>query len=288
MTKKYLIANLYMEITFDSDEVLEKRLSEYETESESCDIRINVSRTSDDIEVKDNNLIKLSEITYLYKTESADIIYYHDPKLSKVFAVLEFSKDYTDVEIKLYTLKKNHNIEDNMLLFNIMGNVMSYVSQMHKGFVFHSSSVCYDGCGVAFSAQSGTGKSTHTALWLKEYPGSFILNDDTPVIRQGKDGEFYIFGTPWAGTTGINQNFAVPLKAIVFLERDKDNSISLLKTSEAIKPFFEAIRTPITDDMFSNCLETLNELFKKVRVCLLKCNMDSSAAYTSKEFIFGK
>lgn len=287
MIKKYLIANLNIEISFDGDEVLEKRLSPYEIDfSSDCDIKVGVTHASKDIEVKVNDLIKLSEIAYFYKTDKHETFFYHDPIISKIIAKIEFSKDYNDIKIDIYKLKENYNVEDNMLVYNVMGNVMNYVALMHHGFVFHSSAVCYDGYGIAFSAKSGTGKSTHTALWLKNYQDAFILNDDTPIITRGNDGNFYICGTPWAGTTGINQNFVVPLKAVVFLERAKENSIDRLTSGEAIKPFFEGIRTPVTDEMFSKCLDTLNELFLKVPIYKLKCNMDSSAAVVAKDFIF--
>lgn len=37
-----------------------------------------------------------------------------------------------------------------------------------------------------FLGESGTGKSTHTRLWLENIPGSRLLNDDSPVLRRHK------------------------------------------------------------------------------------------------------
>ncbi len=287
MVKKYLIAGFVLEVDFAGDEYFEQRLTDYETSPEQTpDIRVKADYSSGHIPVRQTNLVKLSDIAYYYKEGENDVIFYHDPKLSKTIAKISFSKNYNDISVTVYALKHNHGVEDNMLFYNLMGNIMTYTLQMHSGFVFHSSTICCDGFGVAFSALSGTGKSTHTSLWLKEFPGSFILNDDTPIIALGKDGTFYICGTPWAGTTGINRNYTVPLKAIVFLERAADNSIERINTAQAIKPFFEGIRTPLTDDMFSNCLNTLNLLFNRVPLCRLKCNMDPSAAHVAKDFIF--
>lgn len=47
-----------------------------------------------------------------------------------------------------------------------------------NGFMLHSSCVCRGGNAYLFSARSGTGKSTHTHLWLSEFPDAYILNDD--------------------------------------------------------------------------------------------------------------
>jgi len=124
-------------------------------------------------------------------------------------------------------------------------------------------------------------------LWLKNIPNTFILNDDTPIIFLGKDNKFYISGTPWAGTTGINKNVTVPLKALVFLERGEENEISPMSPQEAMQPFFEGIRTPLTDEMFTKCLDTLNKLFVSVPIYRLKCNINNEAAIIAHKGIFG-
>ena len=51
------------------------------------------------------------------------------------------------------------------------------------GILLHSSCIVLDGVAYAFSADSGTGKSTHTQLWLKRFGDrAHILNDDKPCI----------------------------------------------------------------------------------------------------------
>ncbi len=287
MIRKYLIANLIFEIDFDTDKSLEDRLSKYISDiNRKADIKINISKTSEDISVRQENLVKLSDIAYFYEDKLCDTYFYYDPNVLKTVGKIVFSKDYSDIDITLCNLNESMGIEDDMLMFNVVGTAVSYCVQMHGGFVFHSSSVCYNGGGVAFSAKSGTGKSTHTSLWLNNFEGTYILNDDTPIISLGKDGAFYISGTPWAGTTGINKNATVPLKAIVFLERGLKNEITPLSPIEAMNPFFEGIRTPLTDKMFSSVLDTINKLFLQVPVYMLKCNMDPEAAMLSCNTIF--
>lgn len=288
MIKNYLIAGFVLQIDCDNDDVLDTKLLPYITEvKDDIDIRINICRTSQDIDVKRNNITRLSDIMYFYSEDEYDVTFYYDSNISKAIAKTKFSKDYKNINITVYNLKANHGVDDNQLVFNVLGSAINYAALMNNSFVFHSSSVCYDGCGVAFSAKSGTGKSTHTSLWLQSFPGTFILNDDTPIITQGKDGVFYICGTPWAGTTGINQNFMVPLKALVFLERGEQNTMTRLSPQEAIKPFFEGIRTPVTDSMFAKCFDTLNKLLLNVPVYRLRCNMDPEAAIVAKDAIFG-
>lgn len=289
MIRKYCIAGFNVEIDFENDSFFEEKLSEYAiNEMGSSDISICAKRTDKDINIKQNNIIKLSDIAFFYREENKDIIFFHDPAISKTIAKIEFSKDYRRIDISMYELKAKHGVQDNMLMFNVVGTAIAYAFLMHKTFVFHSSSICYEGVGIAFSALSGTGKSTHTQLWLKKFPGTYILNDDIPVITLGKDGVFYICGTPWAGTTGINKNSQVPLKALVFLERGEKNEITKISSQDAMKPFFEAVKTPLTDEMFAACLDTLNMLLLNVPVYRLKCNMDLEAAIVARDGIFGR
>lgn len=56
-----------------------------------------------------------------------------------------------------------------------------------RGILLHSSCVVVDGAAYAFSADSGTGKSTHTALWLKHFGNrAYMLNDDKPGHSPGR------------------------------------------------------------------------------------------------------
>ena len=47
----------------------------------------------------------------------------------------------------------------------------------------HASVVAYQGGAYMFLGRSGTGKSTHSSLWLNNIEGTHLLNDDNPVIR---------------------------------------------------------------------------------------------------------
>lgn len=50
----------------------------------------------------------------------------------------------------------------------------------------HSSVIIYENQAVLFLGESGTGKSTHTRLWLENVPGTRLLNDDSPLLRLHK------------------------------------------------------------------------------------------------------
>ena len=109
------------------------------------------------------------------------------------------------------------------------------------GFMLHSSAVLMDEKAYLFTADSGTGKSTHTSLWKKAFGEDRvqILNDDKPAVRITKDGIFAC-GTPWSGKTNLNVNKIVPLAAIGFLERSSENWIERKTGAEVVGKLFKA------------------------------------------------
>ena len=107
-------------------------------------------------------------------------------------------------------------------------------------FLLHSCILEYDGSAYAFLGRSGTGKSTHTGLWLKYLNGAKILNGDKPIL-QVKENEVIAYGTPWMGKEGFGYNGQAPLKALCFLEQAKTNEIKKLSSAEASMRIFQQI-----------------------------------------------
>lgn len=66
--------------------------------------------------------------------------------------------------------------------------------------LMHASVTMKDGKGYVFLGKSGTGKSTHSQLWINNIEGCSLLNDDNPVMRVMDDGEVRVFGSPWSGS----------------------------------------------------------------------------------------
>ena len=103
-------------------------------------------------------------------------------------------------------------------------------SQMLKWdrFLMHTAVLEYEGECYAFLGRSGTGKSTHTGLWLSNLPSAKILNGDKPILAY-KNGEFIVYGTPWMGKERLGYNGKGRLKALCFLEQAKQNEICLIE-----------------------------------------------------------
>lgn len=149
----------------------------------------------------------------------------------------------------------------------------------YNGILLHSSCVEYEGKAYLFSARSGTGKSTHTHLWLEHLPGSRIINDDKPAIRS-VDGVYYAYGSPWSGKTDESLNEGVPIAGIAFLSRG-ENSIKRIPGVKAIKLFMDQTVRPGDKSLMSNMLDTLNGVLSNIPIYELSCDMSREAVMTS-------
>lgn len=153
-----------------------------------------------------------------------------------------------------------------------------YSALVHfSGMMLHSSCVVYEGKAYLFSAPSGTGKSTHTQLWLKQFPGSYILNDDKPAIRITENG-IYAYGTPFSGKTDLNVNTGVPIGGICVIERSENNRIERISTDEALFNIMNQTVRPYKEEEMDKMLNTLEKVVSNVPVYRLSCNMELSAA----------
>ena len=166
------------------------------------------------------------------------------------------------------------------------GSLFHRLLLQHNGCMLHSSAVVVDGYAYLFSADSGTGKSTHTELWLKHFGDrAFIINDDKPSLRL-EEGQWYVYGTPWSGKYNINVNAKAKLGAIVFLERSKNNWIELLEIKEAIPLFFaQTVRVMGKEENMDLVLEKMEQLLTSSAIYKMGCNISDDAVVTAYEKI---
>ncbi|MBQ7793921.1 MAG: hypothetical protein IJ366_05310 [Clostridia bacterium] len=146
-----------------------------------------------------------------------------------------------------------------------------------EGFILHASAVMMDGRAYLFSAPSGTGKSTHTSLWLKHFGDrAQILNDDKPAIRVTDNG-IRAYGTPWSGKTDLNINTDAELAGICFLERDTTNHIEEISKAEAIVKVLNQTLRPSEEKQMGMLLDTLDVVISKIPIYKMGCTISEEA-----------
>lgn len=151
----------------------------------------------------------------------------------------------------------------------------------HGAILLHAAVVEVDGGAYAFSAPSGTGKSTHIRLWHKCFGSRIgIINGDKPFLRV-KDGVLTAYGSPFCGKEGWNKNTCAPLKALCFLSRAETNSIGCLAGEELLPRVFAQMLKPPSAEGVSETLRFADLLIKQVPIYHLRCNMLPEAAELS-------
>lgn len=157
---------------------------------------------------------------------------------------------------------------------------IALVLPLYDAFVFHGSAVAVGNRAFIFTAKSGTGKTTHTNLWLKNIPDSFVVNGDKPILRL-KNGIPTVYGTPWMGKENLGQNLSVPLNAICVLSRGEINTIEKTTFSAEMMTLIGQTYRPPQPDRLVATLKTLEKIGNQVSLYRLSCNMENEAAWVS-------
>lgn len=186
-------------------------------------------------------------------------------------------------EDKLRLMCAEHpNMSENAVEYMSTGSIFYYRLLKFGGFMLHSSCISYGGRAYIFSADSGTGKSTHTSLWRQYIDGVTVINDDKPAVRL-IDGQFYAIGTPWSGKTAQNADVAVPVGGAVLLYRGKENLIRPAVPTESVPFLLRQTMFPSRPENTDLMTDLLDKFLRTVPVYRLECDMSEDAVKTSFE-----
>lgn len=152
-----------------------------------------------------------------------------------------------------------------------------------SGVFIHASAVVYEDKAYLFSAPCGTGKSTHTSLWL-ELLGekAYILNDDKPAIRTLPEGIF-AYGTPFSGKHDISVPKRVKLGGICFLGRGEENKIWPMDKREAVLRMYHASLRKINSEQLDKEFDVLQKIALNVPIYQMECTPTLDAAKMAVE-----
>lgn len=131
-------------------------------------------------------------------------------------------------------------------------------------FLMHGAVVAYQEYAYMFTAESGTGKTTHIKKWLKNLNDAYVVNGDKPLIRM-TETKAVACGTPWCGKEQMGTNTMVPLKAIVIMERGEDNTIEEISLGKAFPFLLYQTYQPNGADEIKKTLRLIARLNGKVR-----------------------
>lgn len=196
---------------------------------------------------------------------------------STIYVYPEYCNPY-DAEIA-------HSIRDGVLgALRVLLIMLLSAKSCH---MIHSSTIISDGRGIMFAGESGSGKSTHTALWKKLY-GAEILDGDITACRI-EDGVPFAYGLPWCGTSGQFLNRKVPLQAIIFLQKSKENSIKKLEFGEAFQRLYaRCFLIPLDSKIANQVIDAIQGIAACADCYVLNCRPDEDAVRTVWDYLMQK
>ena len=163
-------------------------------------------------------------------------------------------------------------------LNNALMLVFAFAGAAKGALLVHASTIMKGDYGYPFIAESGTGKSTHTSLWLRFIDDCSLMNDDNPVIRI-EDGTPYIYGSPWSGKTPCYRNVRALLGAVTRIERAPKNSIERLPVVKAFASVLPSCSTMMWDkSIYDHVCNAVTHIIETTPVYTLHCLPDAEAA----------
>lgn len=153
----------------------------------------------------------------------------------------------------------------------------------YHAFLLHAAVIQVDDVCYAFAARSGTGKSTHTGLWLQHFGDrAQFVNGDKPILRW-IDGTLYACGTPWNGKERFGNNVMCPLQALCFLDRGETNSIAHASAEDALHRVSKQVLMPQEPARLVAFLDDLERMLCEIPTYILKCNISDEAVTVAYE-----
>ncbi|MEN5058202.1 hypothetical protein [Sphingobacterium kitahiroshimense] len=290
--KWYKIADLILEINYPASLDLEKLLPsfrdfQHNTTKENRTIQVNLSMEQapqgEDLgQLLSDQSISWGDRFCFYEKGNTFITTIANDRGTD-FWYLYSERDFAQSTIYI---PESTETEQSAVICWMLMMLFGQAALLHDVIMIHGSVINRNGQGIAFLGKSGTGKSTHSRLWLKHIPDTSLLNDDNPAIRITEDGVI-IYGTPWSGKTPCYKNEAIPLRAFVRLQQGPENIFEPLagvKGFIAVLPSCTAIRW--NKDLFAMMNSTLEKVVSQVPVGFLKCLPDEAAAQLCHKNIF--
>ncbi len=163
-------------------------------------------------------------------------------------------------------------------LNNALMLIFAFAGSKKNALLIHASLVRHNGWGYAFTAKSGTGKSTQVSMWLKNIPGCDLMNDDNPIVRI-IDNTPYIYGSPWSGKTPCYRNVKARLGAVVEINRSEKNYVERTAPIEAFATLLTGCSTMKWDNEIFNCIcNIITKIIETTPNYDLYCRPDNESA----------
>ncbi len=185
----------------------------------------------------------------------------------------------------------------NPQVFSATGHIQDYLIRFllrtafecrfcHEGIVsLHAACVENGEYAVAFTGQSGLGKSTRAKAWVDAL-GFEWISGDRPAVRLEKEGSTAC-GVPWDGKEQIFRDVERPLKCIMEVRRSPANEVRRLSADQARKLLMQQTFVPMWDtDTVVLAMANVRKLIRKTPVYRVFCGPEGADAEQIYDILF--
>ena len=172
-----------------------------------------------------------------------------------------------------------HSVENALML------AFAFAGAHHGVLLMHASVPMIGGKGYVFQGKSGTGKSTHSRLWLSTYWEAHLLNDDNPAVRYyARQEKAYVYGTPWSGKTPCYRNLRCTLGGFLRLHQAPENVIRRQSPIEAFGSILSSCSSMVWDKaLYTAICDTIHHIVQCTPSYDLDCLPNREAAVLSHD-----
>lgn len=164
-------------------------------------------------------------------------------------------------------------------------HICEKVLESYNGIFLHCAALKYNSKAYLFTAPSGTGKTTHIRLWLKNLGDRVeVINGDKPILQK-KGNDIIVYGTPWQGKENYGSNISATLGGIFLLDRGTENSVEKATVKDSLAFLLSQTLRPLERENMIKLFEVLECIVKNIPIYHLKCNMENQAVQTALSVI---
>ncbi len=263
---KYVFSGCSVELKSEEPLFFEKTFSLFKSDFENADYYINIKRVTA-LPEKTGECIALSERRKIY-VDGEKRVYtaYYDVH----------KRDYVDYAccVNNGTLYISYPGELRELMVFDGLDLPSLLLCKNIG-IMHCSFIDYNGEAILFAGNKQVGKSTQATLWEK-YSGAEVINGDRAALTI-ENGRIYACGIPFCGTSKICKNKKLPLRTIVFPDKNSENIIRRFSFTEA---FARVLGTFTYNQHDKNSVENImtltTRIIERIPIYEFQCLKDKS------------
>lgn len=221
-------------------------------------------------------------IISVYKDDEGHHFEFTQPTSSQINGILTISPDFSKARMSL----SGSDIQQWLTFTTGINFCFILATAAHNTVLTHASCVRYKGKAYIFLGKSGTGKSTHSRMWLSALEGVELMNDDHPVIRVSEDGQVIVYGSPWSGKTPCYKNVQAPLGGIVRISRAPYNKANRLAPIQAYGSLLTSCSGMSWEKTLADGRDmTIQRILKSVPSWVMECLPDENAAFVCSKAV---